>query len=282
MKLTTMKIHKFLRLTAFSVIILFICFNIAQAQAASVSISPASIDAKVKRGASYTQTFTLTNNTGTRLLLHCSLTDFWYDENNTRLTGRAGTLPRSASLWIQFSPAEVVIEPNSTATVKAVITIPQNVSGSYYAVPNFEAMPADKPTVNAVGNQAAASIGIRFRGLMMFTTDDGAEYNVEIMGGKIAPPTDSSELGLDLDLRNRGTAHAKVRGSFAILNSAGILAGRGNINEKRYLPSQRDFIKAGWAGKLPPGNYICVVTLSYNRVGLEPVSLVYELPFTVK
>lgn len=277
-----MKTSKLLSLVTFSVFTLLICFNAAQAQESSVSISPASIDAKVKRGASYTQTFTLTNKTGTRLLLNSSLSDFWYDENNSRLTGRAGTLPRSASLWIQFSPAEIVIEPNSTATVKAVITIPQDVSGSYYAVPNFEAVPADKPVVNVSTNQTSTSIGIRFRGLMMFTTDEGAEYNVEIMGGKIAPPTDSSELELDLDLRNRGTAHAKVRGSFAILDSKGALAGRGNIAEKRYLPTQRDFIKAGWAGKLPPGSYTCIVTLSYNRVGAEPISLVHELPFTVK
>ena len=130
MKLTKMKIRPFLELLAFSGIALLGCFSIVQAQQGSISISPASIDAKVKRGTSYTQNFTLTNNTDNRLRFHCSLTDFWYDENNNRLTGRPGTLPRSASAWIQFSPADVIIAPNSTATVKAVITIPQGVSAS--------------------------------------------------------------------------------------------------------------------------------------------------------
>lgn len=277
--------YKVLNLIFLSVIVIAGCFNVSPAQQpASVAISPASIDAKVKRGASYTQTFTLTNNTGTRLRFRCFANDMWYDEQNKRLTGRPGTLPRSASLWMQFTPSEIVVEPNSSAVVKAVITIPRGVSGSFYTVPVFEGMPADKPFTATVAqeNIATTSIGIRFRGLMMFTTEEGSEYNVEIMSGRILPPTVSSELELNLDLRNRGTAHAKLRGAFAILNSSGGLVGRGNIEEKRYLPSQRDTIKSKWSGELPPGNYTCVVTLSYNRVGLEPTSLVYEIPFNVK
>lgn len=277
--------YKFLNLVFLSVIVIAGCFNVSPAQQpASVAISPASIDTKVKRGASYMQTFTLTNNTGTRLRFRCFANDMWYDEQNKRLNGRPGTLPRSASLWMQFTPSEIVVEPNSSAVVKAVITFPRGVSGSFYTVPVFDVMPADKPSTATVAQEdmATTSIGIRFRGLMMFTTEEGSEYNVEIMSGRILPPTVSSELELNLDLRNRGTAHAKLRGAFAILNSSGGLVGRGNIEEKRYLPSQRDTIKSKWSGELPPGNYTCVVTLSYNRVGLEPASLVYEIPFNVK
>jgi hypothetical protein len=272
--------HKSLNLLFCSMIILTGCFGVARAQQGSIAISPASIDVKVKRGSSYTQNFTLTNSTGTRLRFHCYANDMWFDEQNKRLTGRAGAFPRSASLWMQFTPSEIVVEPNSSAVVKAVITIPQGVSGSFYTVPVFEGMPADK--VLARTDIATASLQICFRGLMMLTTEEGSEYNVEIMNGKISPPTISSELELNLDLRNRGTAHAKVRGAFAILNSSGGIAGRGNIEEKRYLPSQRDAIKSKWSGALPPGNYICVITLSYNRAGLEPTSMVYEIPFSVK
>jgi hypothetical protein len=264
----------------FLLITLLISFGAAQAQQASVAITPASIDAKVKRGASYTQNFTISNNTGAPLKFRCSVNDMWYDEQNNRLTGRAGTYPRSASLWIQFTPSEVTVEANSSAVIKAVITIPQGASGSFYSVPVFEGMPIDKSP--AMANISTASIGVRFRGMMMFTTDEGSEYNVEIMDGKISPPTVSSEMELNLDLRNRGSAHARVRGAFAILNATGALAGRGNIEEKRYLPQQRNFIKGKWAGELPPGKYTCVVTLSYNRIGLEPTSMVREIPFEVK
>lgn len=255
----------------------------AAAQQNTVGVSPASVDARVKRGATYTQVYTLYNNTGTRLHFNCSVTDYWFDERNQRLTGRPGTLPRSASLWVQFTPAEVTIEPNSSATVKATVSVPQGAAGGYYTMPVFEALPADKPAVGAQGSSiATAAVGVRFRGLMMLTTVDASEYNVEINGGQVTPPTTSAELGLSLDVQNRGTVHARLRGAFALLDETGRLAGRGAVEEKRYLPGQRKPLNANWSGTLRPGRYTCIVTLSYDRLGAEPASLVYELPFEVK
>jgi hypothetical protein len=279
-----MNTHKLLLTFFFTVILSLGCFDSARAQQltpkpASITITPATIDTKVKRGASYTQNFTIINSTGVRLRFRSSINDIWIDEQNNRLDGRPGTLPRSASLWLQFSPTEIIVEPQSSGIVKAVITVPQDVSGSFYTVPVFEGMPAEKsPTQKGV---STATIGIRFRALVMLTTDEGSEYNVEVMDGKI-PPTASTEMELNLDLRNRGSAHARVRGAFAILNSAGALAGRGSIDAKRFLPTQRNFIKSKWAGELPTGKYTCIVTLSYDRIGLEPSSIIYEIPFEAK
>ena len=267
-------------------LVLLSCLGNARAQHNSVAITPASIDVKVKPGTSYTQTFTLNNNTGTRLRFKCSLEDLWYDEGNKRTSGTSGTLPRSASLWEQFLPDEIVVEPRSSMTVKAIITVPQTAAGGYYSVPVFEAMPAEPATVNAslvqASSTATASIGVRFRALLMLTTTQAAEYNVEIMGGKISAPTSSAELALQLDVRNRSTAHVKVRGAFALLNSSGVLSGRGAIGGKTYLPEQRKMLATEWAGELPPGEYTAVITLSYDRVGMQPATLLYELPLTVK
>ena len=255
------------------------------AQQNSIAVNPVLIDAKVKRGASYSQIFTLTNNTGTRLRFQCSVSDIWYDEHNNRITGAPGTLPRSASLWVQFLPDEVVVEQRSSVAVKAIITVPQTAAGGYYSMPIFEATLADQSLPTSLvrqGNTATASIAVRFRGLMMITTADAAEYNVEILGGHISPPSTSAELVMELDLYNRSTAHVRVRGAFAILNSSGALAGRGTIQEKRYLPGQRNMLRTGWAGLLPSGTYTSVITLSYDRVGGEPATLVYELPVVVR
>src|SRR5258706_11827143 len=154
------------------VLVLLICSGSVMAQPASVAITPASIDTKVKAGASYTQSFTLSNSTNERLRFRCSANDMWFDEQNRRITTDAGTQPRSASLWIQFTPSEVIIEPHGSAVVKATITIPQIASGSFYTVPVFEAALVEKPLMQTVAQttDSTASIGIRFRGLMMLTT----------------------------------------------------------------------------------------------------------------
>jgi len=249
----------------------------------SVGVMPMSVDAKVKRGATYSQTYTLSNDTGARLRFTCAVVDYWYDEKNERITGRPGTLPRSASPWVQFSPSEVIVEPRTITTVRALISVPSDSAGGYYTMAVFTAMP-----LQLLANQtpsamtATASIGIRFRGLIMLTTQDATEYNVEILKGKLKPPTGSSPLELVLDVRNRSTAHAFVYGDFALINSEGKAAGRGKIQQKKYLPEQKMELTVPWAGELPPGHYTAVVALSYNRVGMQPASLAYELPFEVK
>jgi hypothetical protein len=252
---------------------------------ASVAITPASIDTKVKPGASYGQNFSVVNGTNERLKVRMSSEDVWIDEQNNRLSGLPGTLPRSASRWIQFTPAEFIVEPFSTGIVRAMITVPGDAAGSFYTVPIFEVSPAAKAEVKNISlgaTTARASIGLKFRAMMMLTTETGSEYNVEVMAAKITPPTATSELALTLDLRNRGTAHAGVRGAFAILDAAGNLVGRGSIDEKKILPTQRRAYTANWSGDLLPGDYTAVVTLSHKRVGGDRASLGREVPFRVK
>ena len=250
----------------------------ADAQQQSLGLTPALVDANVKRGLTYTQNFTVVNNTTTRLRFHCSVRDYWYDEHNARLLGRPGTLPRSASLWVQFAPEEVIVEPNNSTTIRAIISVPKDASGGYYTIPFFEGEPVEKPT----DLKAGATFAVRLGGLLMLATEGASEYAVEIKSGKIQPPSGSSELEIQLDIQNHGTSHARLRGMFAILDSSGKLVGRGRNEEKAYLPGQRDIYKASWGDDLAPGHYTAVVTLTYDRAGLEPATLVYELPFDIK
>jgi hypothetical protein len=255
----------------------------SETRAQSLGINPASVDANVKRGASYQKDFTISNSTSIRVHLRCSVGDFWYGANNERIDGPAGTLPRSASTWVQFSPSEVVIEPNTSATVRALITVPSDAGGGYYTTPIFEAeAAAPQSGMAAAAKAGAASITVRFKGLILLTTDDATEYNVEIKSGHISAPTASAPLSFELDLRNRSTAHVRIRGDFAIIDETGKLAGRGKIDEKRYLPGQQDWLKANWGGELAHGHYIVVITLTYERAGMEAATLVYELPLDVR
>jgi hypothetical protein len=248
-------------------------------QAQSLGLTPAMIDATVKRGGSYINTFSLTNGTSTRLIVRCSVSDYWYDESNQRITARAGTLPHSASLWVQFTPSEFIIEPHSSGSINAIITVPQDATGGYYTVPIFETRAAD--AAHQATGTAQAALTIRLEGLMLFTINDATEYNVEVMTGQISPPTASSPLEMNLDVRNRSTAHARVRGVFALLDASGKLAGRGKTAEKRYMPGQRDSLKTSWAGELAAGHYTALITLSYDRARMTPATLVYEVPFDV-
>ena len=244
-------------------------FALAQAQQNPPVVSPSFIEAKVKRGSAYTQTYTISNPTSERVQLSCAVMDYWYDENNNSLLGRPGTLPRSASPWVQFSPAEAIIEAHSSAEIKAIISVPYSAAGGYYTMPVFEVTPL------------SSSRAIRLRSLLMLATEDASEYQLEVTGGKVSPLTKSEPLELNLDVCNRGIVHTSVRGIFAILDAKGALAARGKIEDDKLLPGQRKMIKEPLVGELQTGSYTAVVTLIYERVGMEPATLVYELPFEV-
>lgn len=258
--------------------IVFECFCANSAQAQSLTLAPAVLEAQVRRGATYANTFRLMNSTDARLRVHCSVNDYWYDDNNRRITGRPGTLPRSASSWIQFSSTELVLEPHSSASVKFVISVPRDAAGGYYTSPTFETEAVDEPPAGG-DPTSRAKIKIRFQGLLLLTTTDATEYNVEIMGVQISPPTASKSLELSVDVRNRSTAHTRVGGMFALLDPSGKLACRGKIKEKRFLPGEQNTLKTAWVGELASGHYRAIVTLNYDRAGAEPLTISYELPF---
>jgi hypothetical protein len=259
------------------VLFIFICASAIHAQ--SLTLTPAILEAQVRRGATYRNSFTLKNDTSARLRVHCSLYDYWYNEKNQRVTGRAGTLPRSASSWIQFSSSDFLIEPNASVNVKFVVSVPQAAAGGYYSSPTFEAEPADEPKAPPGDTALRAKIKIRFHGLLLLTTTEATEYNVEIMGVQISPPTTSRALELNIDVRNGSTAHTHLRGVFALLDASGKLAGRGRIEDKRLMPGERNAFKTSWVGELAPGRYVAMVTLTYERSGDGLATVLYELPF---
>lgn len=247
-----------------------------------LGLAPALVDVSTRRGTTFSQTYTLENGTATRVRFRCSTGDFWYDANNQIVLGQSGTLPRSGALWTQFTPSEIIAEPHTSVVVKALITVPLEASGGYYLTPIFEAEAATPPGADPNEPNGKASLAVQMYSLLLLTVADAADYQIAIVGGQATPPTATAELSLKLNVVNRGTVHARVRGVFAILDTNGKVVGRGKTDEKTLLPEQRFNLPGSWAGELPPGSYINLVTLTYNRVGQPPATVVYEIPMQVK
>jgi hypothetical protein len=259
---------------------LYLLFGAGAARAGhSVAMTPAFIEASVKRSTTFTRSFTITNGTSTQLRFRASVCDYGNDENNKRVVGRAGTLPRSAAAWVQFSPAETVVDPGTAAAVSVIVTVPATAEGSRYAMCFFEGEPAEAAPQ---GSKASTTIRIRLGAPLLLSVAGASKYDVAVLGGEVSPPTGSSELLADLDVINRGDAHARFVGMFAILDGNGRLAGRGRVDEKRFFPGQRDMYRIQWAGELAPGHYTLIVTLKYDRAGADPGSLLHEIPFDVE
>lgn len=245
-----------------------------------VGIAPAVAEVYAKRGTTITQTFTLDNSTAARVRFRCSTGDFWYNAENQLTFGPAGTKERSAALWVQFLPTEIIAEPYSSVTVKALVTIPADARGGYYLTPIFTGEAAPQ-TDNTPQRTPTASLAVELTGLMLIGVEDAADYRLAVLDGAITPPTANSELTLKAKIANQGTIHARVRGAFALLDVAGKVVGRGKIEPRTFLPGQSLELSGSWAGTLPAGSYTALATFTYNRVGQTPATVVQEWPFRV-
>ena len=252
--------------------------NKVSARKPSLGITPALVVAKIEAGKTFTQSFTLANSSDTYVRFRCSLGDYWYDTKYAPVMAQLGTQERTASPWIQFVPAEIIIPPQSSAVVKAIISVPNNAAGGYYAMPFFEGEAVEKPTDpnSTIEAKAISSIAISIGGLIVLSTEKNSNYDIEITKSKVLPPTDVSELELSLDFINRGNVHAFIKGVFAILNEKGDLVGQGKVEDRMILPGQHRSVFGHWSGTLPAGNYTILSTISYERVGQQPASLVDE------
>ena len=245
-----------------------------------LGVAPAVIEVAGKRGTTVAQTFTLDNSTSARVRFRCKTGDFWYDADNQLTFAPAGTKERSAALWVQFSPAEIIAEPNSSVTVKALVTIPTNARGGYYLTPIFEGEAAPR-TENDAPEAGKAALAIELTGLMLVAVEDASDYRIEISQGDVTPPSATAEMSVTLNVANRGLSHTRMRGVFALLDKGGKIVGRGNTDTRTILPGQQLKLSGSWAGTLPVGSYTALVTLTYLRAGQTPTTLVKELPFTV-
>jgi hypothetical protein len=185
----------------------------------------------------------------------------WFDEQNRRVTAKAGSQPRSASVWIQFSPSEVVVEPHTSGVVKATITVPGDAAGSFYTVPIFEVAPLEKTVIPKSANAftATASIALRFCALMMLTTETGAEFNVEIMNA--------------IDDHSRLLVASVARPTF---KAADVVAVFHDAAACHGLPSSLLTDNGAVFTAAPRGGGRCAIEVECDRIGIR---LVHSRPY---
>ncbi|HEY0170279.1 MAG TPA: hypothetical protein VGB98_04445 [Pyrinomonadaceae bacterium] len=266
-------------LAALAFALVLACFELtasAQAPAPSsvVGVSPIVVEAVVESGGSLVARFQITNRARSAQRVRCSLKDVWH-ERGQRTEAAPGTQPRSASSWLRFNPSELVVQPNSTATVEAVVTLPKDAEGSYYTMPVFEISPVAE---GRPGNTAA--FVYRIQGRVVVTTARGSNYSLNVVGGKVSAPTPSAPLVLTLDLANAGNTHLIPSVSFAVLDQSGRLVGRGKLPTKKLMPSEQAELSGSWSGALPPGRYNVVSSVTYKAAS-DNKTVIKEITFAV-
>lgn len=253
----------------------FFCLAL-NVEAATIRISAPKVQLKLAPGENYTGEMTAENPTEEEVKVKIYLEDWVYAPGGTGQKNFTpmGTTPLSAAKWIAFSPAEETIKPFGRTVVRYTIQVPQDAKGARYAVLFFETALGTAKDEEGVNVLVAGRIG----SLFYVEIKDSAERKGEIKAVEIKAPEGNKPMGIVTAFHNTGTTDITLAGNFLIMDKAGKVLGRGEMEKIYTFPDTTESGKTEWIGRLPKGDYQVLLTYDLG----EGKSLVEEKPLRIE
>jgi hypothetical protein len=244
---------------------LLVAAGSAHAQLA-LGLTPAGIDFQVGPGQSAAQAITVTNAGTIRCQGRMLSNDWWYSDTERKVFGTPGSQPRSAGRWLSFSPDKFELDPGQSILVRVTITVPSDAEGGHYAVAFAEFAPPQPKGGQAVvfGGRVGALITQIPPG-----TPNGPDKTIKLAGAieklEIVPPTRTQPLRAIAQVKNNGNVHMDAQGTLVLVDKQHRLIGNTTVPRQRLLPGQKGHFEASWTGKMKPGMYEALFTVTYGE-----------------
>lgn len=199
-------------------------------------------------------------NTSHRAITISTYTEDWlYDPkgNGNKKFLPAGATPYSCATWMRLSIDKIKILPAAQQEIRYFITAPSKVEGTYYAVVFFEGSPHErKPTEPPLGTTLAG----RVASLFFIEIKDSVRREGVLEDLKFSKDQSQDPLEIAFTLRNVGNADIAAEGTLDILDSKGIVAGRGKLPNIYLHQGMAAPVRFSWRGNLSPGTYDGIFT----------------------
>jgi hypothetical protein len=244
-----------------------LCGGDAPVWAFGFSIEPARVEVSVPAGKRRGKTLTVKNaRTDQPVHLNMYIRDVRYQPDGTNDFPDPGTTPWSAASWVQVTPMELDIPPQSSRDVRISVTAPPDAAGGHYAVVFFESL----PTLQEDG------ISVNFRiGAVVEAVVPGTEQRAMRLTNLVleAPAT------LQASLFNDGNFLVRPKGTVKIFDAAGRRVHQEPFNRSGVgvLPNSARTVSHQLEAEIPPGRYRITAEIDYGTRSL----LVGELPVNV-
>ncbi len=226
--------------------------------ASTIRISSPRVELELAPGETYTGEITAENPDNEEINVRVYAEDWIYADGGTgeKKFSPAGTQPLSASNWINFNNQANTIKPYGRMTAHYTVTVPQDATGTHYAVLFFETQLGVSKNEEGANVQVAGRIGALFFVQVKGTVTRSGE----IKGVKIAAPQGNQPMEIETIFQNTGNVDIALGGNFLIMNDEGKVLGRGDLNTIYTFPGVSETRKTQWVGKLPKGTHQMVLT----------------------
>ena len=238
-------------------------FNSSRAEAATIRISTPRVELELSPGETYSGEIIAENPGDEEVKAKLYLEDWAYSPGGTgekKFTPVAST-PLSASKWITFNPTEEVIKPFGRITARYTVTVPQEARGAYYSVLFFETLLGTATDEEGVNVLVAGRIGALFFVQVKGTVDRKGE----IKSLELKAPEGNKPLEISTTFQNSGNVDIALGGNFLIMDAAGKVQGRGDLNKLYTFPGSAETGSTQWVGRLPKGSYQVLLTYDLGK-----------------
>ena len=249
----------------------------ASIEAATIRIDTPKIELELEPGEVYSGEIVAENPSEDETKARIYLEDWVFAKGGTgeKVFSPVGSTPRSASPWITFAPAETTLKPFARMTARYTITVPKDAKdGAFYSVLFFETILGSEQDEEGVNILVAGRIGALF-----FIQIKGTVIREgKIDEVKITPPQGNKPLQMETTFTNSSNIDITLGGNYLIMDEAGIVKGRGDINNIYTFPGATEIGVTEWVGRLPKGTYQILLTYDLGK----GKSLVEEKPLVIE
>jgi hypothetical protein len=249
--------------TAIAVGALVVMGAVGEAWAAlSVSVTPPVLDLSIPLGVKKTYTLQVGNLGDMEIRVTPRVMDLTLDPTGAALPAEPGSSARSCAKWVSLDLGAFSLDPGESREREMVLSIPRGVSGGYYCVVVFEAVPVGR---NAP--QSQLSIAARTGTIILETVPRSYEREGDIVESRVSKRADG-EMEVVAYFANTGNVHVQVRPSCVIKSREGKVvdrvkmeAGTGTV-----LPEGTRRMAGIWSNKrkMVRGDYTAEIAVEYR------------------
>jgi len=244
---------------------------------AFITVSTFHIELEIPAGETNKGSFEVINTGEKRERVRVYLGDWNRDVNGNNHFYKTGTVSRSLSQWIEFSPREFELEGGQTRKVKFTVSIPKEKKGTYWAI-FFVEGELRQVEVEREGQKITFGGAARY-GIKIYQTDPAtADKEGKITRLDVIPPNNqNSPIKVKLQFESTGNVHLKPTGRIEFRDETGKTIAQIKIKEFPILPGDKRILELTSKNKLLPGKYVALAVIDFQGDHLVAGQRVFEI-----
>jgi len=261
---------------------------------AQVGISTFVLDMHICPGEIGRDSLSLTNNGESAQGFRIEVTDWIPIGPNAQEYLPAGTLARSISEWLDFTPSEGVIQPGEAVEVQVEVAAPSTAEGVYWGM-LFIRLLGEHTETGAV--EAGTHVGMNVvLGVAVYVNTGGGQPQGRVVGFSCEALDSKKQMEFTVEFENTGITRLRPTGKIEIRDASGDTVREIHLPTFISLPDTKQRVQAPLTTvpskgpgeenieaaelqpPLPPGSYVAIAIIDYGGDSLIGA----QLPFSIE